>query len=111
MKLLVTDYDNTLELHYDFTDNISILKRNIKAINKFMKKNLVCIATGRHFDAIYKTLIENNIKFNYLCANNGAELYDGTYNLLYCLPIEEQDLGILIKLGSKFFLEILVIVN
>lgn len=103
MKLLVTDYDNTLELHYDFTDNISILKRNIKAINKFMKNNLVCIATGRHFDAIYKTLIENNIKFNYLCANNGAELYDGSYNLLYCLPIEEQDLGILMKLRDKVF--------
>ena len=58
MKLLVTDYDNTLELHYDFTDNISILKRNINAINKLMKNNLVCIATGRHFDAIYKTLID-----------------------------------------------------
>ena len=103
MKLLVTDYDNTLELHYDFTDNISILKRNINSINKFMKNNLVCIATGRHFDAIYKTLIENNIKFNYLCANNGAELYDGSYNLLYCLPIEEQDLEILMKLGDKVF--------
>lgn len=103
MKLLVTDYDNTLELHYDFTDNISILKRNIKAINKFMKKNLVCIATGRHFDAIYKTLIENNIKFNYLCANNGAELYDSSYNLLYCLPIKKQDLAILMKLGDKVF--------
>jgi len=103
MKLLVTDYDNTLELHYDFIDNVSILKRNIKAINKFMKKNLVCIATGRHFDAIYKTLIENNIKFDYLCANNGAELYDRGYNLLYCLPIEEQDLRILKKLGDKVF--------
>lgn len=103
MKLLVTDYDNTLELHYDFTNNISILKRNIKAINKFMKNNLVCIATGRHFDAIYKTLIENNIKFNYLCANNGAELYDSSYNLLFCLPIEEQDLRILMKLGDKVF--------
>lgn len=103
MKLLVTDYDNTLELHYGFTDNISILKRNIKAINKFMKNNLVCIATGRHFDAIYKTLIENNIKFNYLCANNGAELYDISYNLLYCLPIKKQDLVILKKLGDKVF--------
>lgn len=103
MKLLVTDYDNTLELHYDFTDNISILNRNIKAINKFMKNNFVCIATGRHFDAIHKTLIENNIKFNYLCANNGAELYDGSYNLLYCLPIKEQDLEILMKLGDKVF--------
>ena len=89
MKLLVTDYDNTLELHYNFTDNISILKRNIRAINKFMKKNLVCIATGRHFDAIYKTLT--------------AELYDGSYNLLFCLPIEGSDLEILMKLGDKVF--------
>ena len=37
MKLLVTDYDNTLELHYDFTDNIFVLKGNINAINKLMK--------------------------------------------------------------------------
>ena len=36
-----------------------------------MNHNIVCIATGRHFDAIYKTLTQNNIKFNYLCANNG----------------------------------------
>ena len=103
MKLLVTDYDNTLELHYDFTDNIAILNRNLNAINKFMKKNIVCIATGRHFDAINKTLIENNIKFNYLCSNNGAELYDKNYKLLFCLPIEEYDLQILKKLGKKVF--------
>jgi len=101
MKLLVTDYDNTLELHYDFTDNSSILKRNITALNKFMQKNIVCIATGRHFDAIYETLIENNIKFNYLCANNGAELYDNNYNLLFCLPIEKYDLQVLKKIGEK----------
>ena len=103
MKLLVTDYDNTLELHYDFTDNYSILKRNITAINHFMKNNIVCIATGRHFDAIYKTLKEHNIKFNYLCANNGAELYDKNYNLLFCMPLEENDLNILMKLKEKIF--------
>lgn len=91
LKLLVTDYDNTLELHYEFTDNNSILKRNIIAINEFMKNNVVCITTGRYFDAIYKTITENNIKFNYLCANNGAELYDKDYKLLFCIPIYEQD--------------------
>lgn len=101
MKLLVTDYDNTLELHYDFTDNSSILERNIIALNNFMKKNIVCIATGRHFNAINNTLIEKNIKFNYLCANNGAELYDENYNLLFCLPIEKCDLDILKELGNK----------
>ena len=103
MKLLVTDYDNTLEMHYEFTDNCSILKRNIEAINKFMERNLVCIATGRHFDAIHKTLIENSIKFNYLCANNGAELYDASYNLLFCQPLDEFDIDVLKKLGERVF--------
>lgn len=82
---------------------IFCFKEKYKCDNKLMKNNLVCIATGRHFDAIFKTLIENNIKFNYLCANNGAELYDSSYNLLFCLPIEEQDLRILMKLGNKVF--------
>ncbi len=103
MKLLVADYDNTIELHYDFIDNITTLNRNIRAINKFIKKNLVCIATGRHFEAIHKTLLTNNINFNYLCANNGAELYDSNYNLLYCMPIEKKDLEILIKFEKKIF--------
>lgn len=69
-----------------------------------MKKNLVCIATGRHFNAIHKTLIEKNVKFNYLCTNNGAELYDSNYNLLFCLPIDKNDLKILMNLDYKVFL-------
>lgn len=101
MKLLVTDYDNTLELHYDYTDNNAILKRNLIALNKFMQNNIVCIATGRHFNAIYETLLENNIKFNYLCSNNGAELYNKNYNLLFCLPIAKYDIEVLKKLGEK----------
>ena len=103
MKLLVTDYDNTLEFHYDYTDNTAILRRNVSAINNFMNHNIVCIATGRHFDAIHKTLTENNIRFNYLCANNGAELYDENYKLLFCLPLVEHDLKILMNLKEKVF--------
>ncbi len=76
MKLLVSDYDNTIELHYNYTDNLGILKRNIIALNKFMRNNILCIATGRHFDAINTTLQENKISFSYLCSNNGTELYD-----------------------------------
>lgn len=92
MKLLVSDYDNTIELHYNYTDNLGILKRNIIALNKFMENNILCIATGRHFDAINTTLQENKISFSYLCSNNGAELYDKNYSLLYCLPIDDYDL-------------------
>ena len=92
MKLLVSDYDNTIELHYNYTDNLGILKRNIIALNQFMENNILCIATGRHFDAINTTLRENKISFSYLCSNNGAELYDKNYSLLYCLPIDDYDL-------------------
>ena len=95
MKLLVTDYDNTLELHYDFTDNISILNRNKKALEIFIKNNILCIATGRHFNAMYDTLLKNDIKFSYLCTNNGAELYDNEYKLLFCIPLDKSDLEIL----------------
>ena len=102
-KLLVTDYDNTLELHYDFTDNNSILRRNLTAINQFMKNNILCIATGRHFDAIHKTIVENKINFNYLCANNGAELYDKKYELLFCIPLSNHDLKVLLMLGKEVF--------
>ncbi len=102
-KLLVTDYDNTLELHYNFTNNSAILKRNIRALNKFRKHNIVCIATGRHFDSIYPTLIKNNVKFDYLCTNNGGELYNKNYKLLFCIPIDKKDLGILKKLTDKVF--------
>ena len=100
-KLLVTDYDNTFEMHCCTLNCKEILKKNIISINKFMMDNLVCIATGRHFDAIYKTLLDNGIVFNFLCANNGAELYDNNYKLLYCLPLDEKDLKKLYMFNDK----------
>lgn len=58
LKLLVSDYNNTMEFHYDFTDNGRILDKNIKVINEFMQDNLFCVATGRRFYSIRKTLTE-----------------------------------------------------
>lgn len=102
-KLLVTDYDNTFELHYEFVDKDTILHSNIEAINKFMKNNLVCIATGRHFLAIQETLLKYNIKFNYLIANYGSEIYDSNYNLLFYQSIDEKDLTKLQKISHEVF--------
>lgn len=101
-KLLVSDYDNTIEFHYKDTDNEKILKNNMSSIDEFMKQNIFCIATGRHFNAIFETLQNNKMNFNYLCANNGAELYDENYSLLFFLPIDKEDLKKLKELNMSY---------
>ena len=95
MKLLVTDYDNTYDMHYDYLDVEAIFNRNKDALDKFMQKNILVIATGRHFDAIKKTIDEKKLKFHYLCCNNGAEVYDCNYKKLFVLPIEKEDLSVI----------------
>lgn len=104
-KLLVTDYDNTYELHHKGLNLDNIFYNNKFAIEKFMRNNLVMIATGRHFDAIKKTIDEKNIKFDFLCCNNGAELYDKEYNLLFSNPIDRFSLDIIknIRLKENIF--------
>ena len=59
MYLLVSDYDNTYELHYPNHDCLNILKMNKVAMGKFMEKgNKFCLSTGRIFVAI-KNILKN----------------------------------------------------
>ena len=59
MNLLVSDYDNTYELHYPNHDCLNILKMNKVAMGKFMEKgNKFCLSTGRIFVAI-KNILKN----------------------------------------------------
>ena len=101
MKLLVTDYDNTYELHYDNMDLDKIFYENQKALGIFQQNNIVALATGRHFDAMKRTIDDKKIKFDYLCCNNGAEIYDKNYNILFTLPIDELSLTIIQKLNNS----------
>lgn len=98
MKLLVTDYDNTYELHYETLDCKSIFAKNINAVNEFIKNNIFVIATGRHTVAIKKTIDEKNLKFDYLICNNGAELYNSAFKCIYYKAINKSDLTQIMKL-------------
>lgn len=103
MKLLVSDYDNTFELHYENIDCNHIFLKNLRADKKFMNRgNLFALATGRHFDPIKRTIDEKNVVFDYLCANNGAEIYNKDLKLLYVLPIDDISLDKIRKLNEKF---------
>lgn len=59
MNLLVSDYDNTYELHYPNYDCLNIFKMNKVVMGKFMEKgNKFCLSTGRIFVAI-KNILKN----------------------------------------------------
>lgn len=94
IKIIVSDFDNTLFLHnINPIINKIILRRNLKSIKSFRKNgNIFVIATGRFFDSIYSEIIKYNITFDYLVCNYGAEIYDSKFNEIYLKPISNLDL-------------------
>lgn len=72
MKILASDYDNTL-----FVSDENIFKNNIKSIKKFTSKgNIFCIITGRNYSNIKVELDKYDIPYNYLICNDGAKIFN-----------------------------------
>ena len=85
MKILFSDYDNTL-----FRNKVEILE-NIKYINEFINKgNIFCLASGRSYIDIKPELDKYNIPFHYLILDDGATIYDKDINLLYSYTIDDN---------------------
>ncbi len=84
MKLIVSDYDNTLA--FDHVIN----ERDIKAINGFVdRKNIFAIATGRNALNMKTEAEKIGLKFNYIIGNNGAILMDNDGEIIYRFSIDE----------------------
>ena len=78
MKLLASDYDQTLKI-----DN-QIDQETKDLISQFRKAgNLFAIVTGRTLRTIYDELIEFDIEFDFVIASNGAMIVDNKKNILY----------------------------
>lgn len=80
---LISDFDNTIYF-YDRDNDITI-----KKLNAFAKSNYLCINTGKSYKSMEK--IKPSIKFDYLISNNGTEIYDKDYNLIYYKTMDEYD--------------------
>jgi len=77
IKLLATDFDNTLFKGNDYQENI------IK-INKFVDRgNLLIIATGRHINHLLADIKTKNLKYNYLVCNDGGIIFDQQLKIIY----------------------------
>ena len=67
MFLLASDFDRTFYINnYDF-------KKNVEALNNFMKGNMFVIVTGRSYQD-YMNITKNYIPVNYLVLNHGATI-------------------------------------
>ena len=85
MKILCSDFDNTLCFENDETKT----KKNIKAIEKFISDgNIFCIITGRTYKEIKPDLIKLSVPYTYLVCADGARILDSEDNCL-----EELNLG------------------
>ena len=90
-KLLVSDYDLTLKLIYDF-DNDFLIRANVSAIKKFMEEgNIFMLNTGRAYDSIKKEVEKNKVVYNYLACNDGTILLDSKDKLLHYFDLQIKD--------------------
>lgn len=90
MKIIVSDFDNTLFFPdyspYQIEDQINAIK------NWQEQGNLFIINTGRSFTSIKKVLTYYNFPFNYLICGNGSTIYDQDYNLLFKKELSQESI-------------------
>lgn len=97
MKLLVSDYDNTLKC------NILDLKINIYYLNKFIKDgNIFLLNTGRSYNSIIKEINKYKIPYHYLSCNDGNILFNSNNNILYISSLNNVIYNELIKLKNNY---------
>ena len=93
MKLLVSDYDNTIK-PYEKNPNIiekTVFKKNIESINRFIENgNKFVIATGRNTKSIQDEVKKYGINYDYLIAYNGRVIIDKNNKIIYAKYIDEE---------------------
>ncbi len=76
MKLLVSDYDQTL--------TVGDINKNIEMISKFVKKNnYFVIATGRNYKSIMNEIKKLEIPYQFLICNDGSIIFDKNNKEIY----------------------------
>ena len=90
-KLLVSDYDLTLKVIYDFEHDF-LIKANIEAIKELMANgHIFMLNTGRDYNSIKEEVIKNHIPYNYLACNDGTILLDEHDGLVHYYDLHMRD--------------------
>lgn len=104
MKMLVSDFDNTL-----FVDDKQVLDKNIDMIRKFINNgNIFVIITGRSYFDIKILLNKYNILYSYLICEDGARIYNSTDYCIFSSKIDSDIVNNIIKICNKYSYEYLL---
>lgn len=96
MKLLVTDYDETL------FQSEKGLKDNIKKIKKIRQNDfLFVVATGRSFPSIKNQMRLYNIPYDYLITSDGSIIYDCDNKIIKMFKINNHAIKIMEDFYNK----------
>lgn len=91
MKLLVSDYDDTIKI-MDFFGHNHIPKGTIKSIKEFRNEgNIFMIATARTYKSIMYEINDYEIPYDFISCLNGAAIFDKN-GLLYSKDMVELNI-------------------
>ena len=100
MKLLVSDYDKTIEVEGIFRRD-HIPKGTISGIEKFMDDgNMFMIATARPYESIMSEVDRYGIPYNFISSLNGCIVHDNNKEVIYSKDTISLNLKKLRKLYS-----------
>jgi HAD superfamily hydrolase (TIGR01484 family) len=87
MKMLVSDYDDTL-----YTDRYNI-KVNVGRIHEFRRAgNIFTIATGRSFSSIKSVIKQFSIPYDYLICLDGEVTFNKRNNIIIQHPLNNDEI-------------------
>ena len=102
MKLLVSDYDDTIKI-MNFFGKTYIPKETINKINEFRNNgNIFMIATARTYNSIMYEIKDYNIPYDYISCLNGADIYDKN-GLIYSKDMVELNIEKLKKIYTCIY--------
>lgn len=97
MKLLASDYDETLFI------NQTITNENISAIQRFQKAgNLFGLNSGRHLDSLFEECDKYGLKPDFYIGNNGTVILNKEREIVFIADFDKQIVDEVIHYFRKY---------
>lgn len=104
MKMIVSDYDNTIKRFYSIPNIIQKLdlKQDLRYIKKFIEEgNLFNISSKRTITSIREEIEKYKVPYSYVTAHGGLVTFDKSDKLVYAEYLEKEMLIAIEELSKK----------
>lgn len=104
MKMIVSDYDNTIKRFYGIPNTIQKIDLilDLRYIKKFIEEgNLFNISSKRTITSIREEIEKYKVPYSYITANGGLVTFDKNDKLIYAEYLEKEMLIAIEELSKK----------